>query len=427
MLHDGIITINGRKYDRIYAETYVNEFCNTNRIGVDATLDFRKFFAKSLITNGTLELNSETLRIIFQTPLNELFTKEFRNIFLYDALRDLKDNYTDIESIKNKSILGSFDIMSSLITPVTAKCFPLIEPFTKTDEELFSDIDISDLLTETIDVEVWDEDLRDYVTVTKTIDLSENFSEQDILNLKINRYNNALINTLRFKLRYFIDVITELFSKRSLIEITDMFSLKSDKYDKSVIQMIYTKIFEIFQILMIRLSINTNIIKNETDINHPHIDNILNLCLSKLTTKDTLMDLMDVKTYFSKEILKELFNGSIIDNYEIVNPVINGFNVTLLNPSKTNTIMSFTENLMVLKSLINSVNLTEENISTLFGVFLHTTVILIQTIFMNGYLMDSKQKIISNVETILKYFEPLYDSILPSEELFKISEKIIKE
>ena len=334
MLHDGIITINGRKYDRIYAETYVNEFCNTNRIGVDATLDFRKFFAKSLITNGTLELNSETLRIIFQTPLNELFTKEFRNIFLYDALRDLKDNYTDIESIKNKSILGSFDIMSSLITPVIAKCFPLIEPFTKTDEELFSDIDISGLLTETIDVEVWDEDLRDYVIVTKTTDLSENFSEQDILNLKINRYNNALINTLRFKLRHFIDVITELFSKRSLIEITDMFSLKSDKYDKSVIQMIYTKIFEIFQILMIRLSINTNIIKNETDINHPHIDNILNLCLSKLTTKDTLMDLMDVKTYFSKEILKELFNGSIIDNYEIVNPVVNGFNVTLLNPSK---------------------------------------------------------------------------------------------
>ena len=123
-------TLYARNINRRKSEAYINEYQNQAALtNSPATEDYRKYMTKSLINRGFLFNNLYNVEIIYKASIQELFSKEFKNIFLYAADRDITDIYKSIDNVKNMGPIGIFDLFSSLITGINAKYLPPFETF----------------------------------------------------------------------------------------------------------------------------------------------------------------------------------------------------------------------------------------------------------------------------------------------------------
>ena len=123
-------TLNARDIERRKAEAYINEYQNSAALtNSPATADYKKYLTKSLINRGFLFNNLDNVERIYKASMEELFSNEFKNIFLYAKDRDIKNIYKDIENVKNMGPIGIFDLFSSLVTGINAKYLPTFESF----------------------------------------------------------------------------------------------------------------------------------------------------------------------------------------------------------------------------------------------------------------------------------------------------------
>jgi hypothetical protein len=113
------------------SRAYINEYRNSGTFNnAPATYDYKKYMATSLIKRGFLFQNSKNIEELYRASINELFSTQFKNLFLYAADRDISDIYSDISNIKNMGPIGTQDYLSSVLGFIPAKYLPVFEPFT---------------------------------------------------------------------------------------------------------------------------------------------------------------------------------------------------------------------------------------------------------------------------------------------------------
>lgn len=444
--------LTGRRYMN-YSEAYMNEFMNTNPVGHDHCFDFRMYLTRTLINKGFIQVNSDIINRLFKEPIEKLFTEEFRNIFLYNVDRKLKEKYSQISDFKEMSVIGTYDLLSCMVTPITAKFFPLIEPFSKTDEEIFSGIEIpvdeetdnTDIPTTDIiegdeendsidenDDELDDSEMSDdVINDDETIDGDNTEiepTEDQIKATKVKILETKLDELFISQINDVINSLKDMFNTYTLKEIVDSFGLKAERYNVRLVNDVYTKIFKVILTIMYRVSIDENICNHiDLDANF-YLRNIMVKYKARLLEAEKVYDNIEIDNYFSKVVLYNLFKDDeeflklTHGHYEIVNPVVNNQNLVSMCPSKVDVVRDFTENLINLRHMIEiSDDFTNfEKEERLTGYFFYITVMFIQTFFFNAYLLDSKQKLSSNIDTIIKIFEPKYKSVVPADELFKL-------
>ena len=141
-LDENLVTINNMK-GRALAEAYINEYSNSFLVDPSvASEEYRRYMTRSLIDRGFLYKNSKTIEFLRKAPLEALFNQKFREIFLYQKDRIIKDLYNEVSDIKRMGIVGNFDLLSSINTCITAKLLPLYEGLA------ISDGDYSEILNE---------------------------------------------------------------------------------------------------------------------------------------------------------------------------------------------------------------------------------------------------------------------------------------
>ena len=169
-LDENLVTVGNMK-GRALAEAYINEYSNSFLVDPSvASEEYRRYMTRSLIDRGFLYKNSKTIEFLRKAPLEALFNQKFREIFLYQKDRIIKDLYNEVSDIKRMGIVGNFDLLSSINTCITAKLLPLYEGLA------ISDGDYSEILNE-INLP---ETPPDIVENAPTTEEESNISENDI-------------------------------------------------------------------------------------------------------------------------------------------------------------------------------------------------------------------------------------------------------
>jgi hypothetical protein len=146
MFFNSKTTIFSRMEDRLKAEAYLNEYQNQASLkNAPATEEYKKYMTKSLINRGFLFKNYESIEALYKSSLQELFTNEFKNVFLYDINRDIKDIYSSIENVKNMGPIGKYDFFSSILTSIGAKYLPTFDSFELDLDKLDFDVSLSNI------------------------------------------------------------------------------------------------------------------------------------------------------------------------------------------------------------------------------------------------------------------------------------------
>lgn len=138
MYHSSEDTVNGAHGS--IARTYLEEYRHLGPLqDAPASHDFKTYMTTSLIRRGILFENSKNINELYRASLEELFSNQFKNIFLYDPKREITGIYTGIENVKNMGPVGTHDMFASLFGLIPAKYLPVFEPFDydfKNDESI---------------------------------------------------------------------------------------------------------------------------------------------------------------------------------------------------------------------------------------------------------------------------------------------------
>ena len=138
MYHSSEDTVNGAHGS--IARTYLEEYRHLGPLqDAPASHDFKTYMTTSLIRRGILFENSKNINELYRASLEELFSNQFKNIFLYDPKREITGIYTGIENVKIMGPVGTHDMFASLFGLIPAKYLPVFEPFDydfKNDESM---------------------------------------------------------------------------------------------------------------------------------------------------------------------------------------------------------------------------------------------------------------------------------------------------
>ena len=231
-------TLYARNINRRKCEAYINEYQNQAALtNSPATEDYRKYMTKSLINRGFLFNNLDNVERIYKASIQELFSKEFKNIFLYAADRDITNIYKSIDNVKNMGPIGIFDLFSSLITGINAKYLPTFETFKfepPTNEDVVKTLDYEEkiqIISDRENVTKEFKHLYHYIRLTddeilegpiegeEYFVVSTNYTEQ------VKLYENVTEGLTEFNL-------DTTYYKRESIETQKEILLSQTKYDK---------------------------------------------------------------------------------------------------------------------------------------------------------------------------------------------------
>lgn len=211
--------------------------------------------------------------------------------------------------------------------------------------------------------------------------------------------------------------IKEMFGKYSIWEMTSSVNMESDKYQTAVYQILYSNILN-FIAYMIYCVNMVDII----DIESCDILKMLNTHISKtLSGLKTVGDMIPVETYVNNVI----FNN-IPDEYQkysfyrlkIMDPVCDNQDFER-NVSIQEATMTFTENLINFRQMLDITDLATVSNETAFWLTMLATVLFIQTVYMSSYYSQYKSPITMSVKTLMKRFTPSYDKLISLEVLDK--------
>lgn len=460
--------------DKFVAESYLNEFQNQASIAnKSASEDYKKYLTRSLINRGYLFHNTDTLNNLYKASFDELFSKEFKNLFLYDLKRDISGVYQDIKNVKNMSGIGMYDLFASMFSTIPAKFLPSIEladidlsqidlneheitnevltsiiklrpdyvepivddfVYTKiSDDEKelgpFEEMDYFTLNQETGEYELVEniqsfdsetdyyvKEIVDPIAVEyKISDLTED--EQNILRKQI--LVNIIDNTFVSYLKDFLITVKEVYSKYDLYTITSAVNIEADKFDKSVVKLLYSKLLNVIAILAYTVSASDLFDEPAVSVTMKLINDQVKNCLSR---SKTISDMVTTEPYFNSVLryyFSNEFRNMLFHRIMIKSPISDSIDTGNVNVPIHQAYMVFTENLIVLRNILDHLNLVEADTSTLFGSFLMTVVMFMQTIYMSAYISNHKVPIVKSVETIMRDFGFSFDSKIKAEELLK--------
>ena len=450
-LDENLVTVNNMK-GRALAEAYINEYSNSFLVDPSvASKEYRRYMTRSLIDRGFLYKNSKTIEFLRKAPLEALFNQKFREIFLYQKDRIIKDLYNEVSDIKRMGIVGNFDLLSSINTCITAKLLPLYEGLA------ISDGDYSEILNEIKLPETPPDIVENAPTTEEDSDISENdttetsnseesetedtphatLSEEELeeINKKIitdqkiiyivDRLNDEFFESLKF----FLSGVTYYLKTNDFYEIFDAFR-SDDKHHNKIINNFYKQICEIFHYLYIAVDLEELINSYTTEEVKPvlyPLEIVKHFVENNMSKLNVVSDTMGIKRYFTPKVLNSsMFSKEFLDKYssyelQISHPVIDLIETGELNFPIEQVIFMFTDNLNKFKSLCvkelynpDGIEVNKENYKDIFGIFVYATNIFFQMFSMGSYLSKNRQQIHMNIHNnVMKSCEEIdniYDS-----------------
>lgn len=480
MFINDITVINEFRKDRSMTESYLNAYSNQAALkNGKATPDYVAYMTKSLINRGILYSNSEAIDKLYKATFEEMFTTDFKNLFLYASDRDITGVYEDIVSVKNMNAVGVYDLISSMIGAIPAKYYPTFQ---------LGDIDISsiDLTTKNISLEVikeiissredyeapevtvnynlldpatralgpqegityykLDEETNEYEEITEFASSDDNlfqyFMVQNVYVKEVNdptnnytlddltddekdklraEYLGQYIDTLFFVYsRRVLVELKELFSKYSIWELTSSINFEADKYQTSVCQSIYCNMLNLITIMVYVVNLSDKITDEMSNVRKMINDHVKNV-LSKQTK---VSDMVSEGKFFSNTIVESLLPTDIKEHlfgrYKFISPVEDNVEDTFSNSiTIQEATMSFTENLIKFRSMLDYCDLS--SISNDLALIMNFIVMNLfnQSVYMSAYYSRTKTPLVVSVDTLMKRFTPSYDKIISLEALEK--------
>ena len=460
--------------DKFVAESYVNEYQNQASLAnKSASEDYKKYMTTTLNRRGHLYYNTDVLDKLYKASFEELFSKQFKNLFLYDLERDISGIYKDIKNVKNMSGIGMYDLFSSMFSCIPAKFFPSFE-LTDIDIKTINiedhDIDQS-VLTELIqsrpdyepipqndfiytkvsddekelgpfaemDYYIYDSEADEYSLVENIESFEENTDyyvretidpipvkytlddlteeEKDIIRKQI--LVASIDNVFICYLKDFLITIKEAFGKYDLYDISSAVDLDADKFDKTMVKILYSKLLNVLAILAYAVSASDVLENPESCITTKLINDHIKNCLSK---NKTISDMLTTEPYFNSVLryyFSDKFRNMLFHRIIIKAPISDSIEVSGSNVPIHKAYMVFTENLIILRNILDHLDLIDTDVSTLFGAFLMSTVMFTQTVYMSAYISKNRTPIVKSVETIMRDFGFSFDSVVKADELLK--------
>lgn len=450
-LDENLVTVNNMK-GRALAEAYINEYSNSFLVDPSvASKEYRRYMTRSLIDRGFLYKNSKTIEFLRKAPLEALFNQKFREIFLYQKDRIIKDLYNEVSDIKRMGIVGNFDLLSSINTCITAKLLPLYEGLA------ISDGDYSEILNEIKLPETPPDIVENAPTTEEDSDISENdtteiFSSEEsetedtphatlseeeleeinkkiIIDQKIKHIVDRLNDEFFESLNFFLSGVTYYLKTNDFYEIFDAFR-SDDKHHNKIINNFYKQICEIFHYLYISVDLEDLINSYTTEEVKPvlcPLEIVKHFVENNMSKLNVVSDTMGIKRYFTPKVLNSsMFSKEFLDKYssyelQISHPVIDLIETGELNFPIEQVIFMFTDNLNKFKSLCvkelynpDGIEVNKENYKNIFGIFVYATNIFFQMFSMGSYLSKNRQQIHMNIHNnVMKSCEEIdniYDS-----------------
>lgn len=450
-LDENLVTVNNMK-GRALAEAYINEYSNSFLVDPSvASKEYRRYMTRSLIDRGFLYKNSKTIEFLRKAPLEALFNQKFREIFLYQKDRIIKDLYNEVSDIKRMGIVGNFDLLSSINTCITAKLLPLYEGLA------ISDGDYSEILNEIKLPETPPDIVENAPTTEEDSDISENdttetfnseetetedipratLSEEEleeinkkiIIDQKIKHIVDRLNDEFFESLKFFLSGVTYYLKTNDFYEIFDAFR-SDDKHHNKIINNFYKQICEIFHYLYIAVDLEDLINSYTTEEVKPvlcPLEIVKHFVENNMSKLNVVSDTMGIKRYFTPKVLNSsMFSKEFLDKYssyelQISHPVIDLIETGELNFPIEQVIFMFTDNLnkfkrLCVKELYNpdGIEVDKENYKDIFGIFVYATNIFFQMFSMGSYLSKNRQQIHMNIHNnVMKSCEEIdniYDS-----------------
>ena len=450
-LDENLVTVGNMK-GRALAEAYINEYSNSFLVDPSvASEEYRRYMTRSLIDRGFLYKNSKTIEFLRKAPLEALFNQKFREIFLYQKDRIIKDLYNEVSDIKRMGIVGNFDLLSSINTCITAKLLPLYEGLA------ISDGDYSEILNEI----KLPETPPDIVENTPTTEEESNISENDITETsnseepetedtphailseeELEEINKKIITDQKIKhivdrlndeffesLKFFLSGVTYYLKANDFYEIFDAFR-SDDKHHNKIINNFYKQICEIFHYLYISVDLEELINSYTTEEVKPvlcPLEIVKHFVENNMSKLNVVSDTMGIKRYFTPKVLNSsMFSKEFLDKYssyelQISHPVIDLIETGELNFPIEQVIFMFTDNLNKFKSICvkelynpDGIEVNKENYKDIFGIFVYATNIFFQMFSMGSYLSKDRQQIHMNIHNNIKKsceeIDNIYDS-----------------
>ena len=290
-------TLYARNINRRKSEAYINEYQNQAALtNSPSTEDYRKYMTKSLINRGFLFNNLDNVERIYKASIQELFSKEFKNIFLYAADRDITDIYKSIDNVKNMGPIGIFDLFSSLITGINAKYLPTFETFEfepPTNEDVVKTLDYEEkiqIISDRENVTKEFKHLYHYIRLTDDEILEGPIEGEDyfVVSTKyteqISLYENVTEGLTEFDL-------DTTYYKRESIETQKEILLSQTKYDKEN-DVEFEEPIQIYNYIL-----NDLVIPNDIDIS------LLDFSSTELAESIEIVYNIDNETFTDEEIL----------------------------------------------------------------------------------------------------------------------------
>lgn len=456
-LDENLVTIGNMK-GRALAEAYINEYSNSFLVDPSvASKEYRRYMTRSLIDRGFLYKNSKTIEFLRKAPLEALFNQKFREIFLYQKDRIIKDLYNEVSDIKRMGIVGNFDLLSSINTCITAKLLPLYESLAISDgdySEILNEINIPETLpdivenaptTEEESIPEEDSDIsendtietsnseeletEDIPRVTLSEEELEEINKKIIIDQKIKYIVDRLNDEFFKSLKFFLSGITYYLKVYDFYEIFDAFR-SDDKHHNKIINNFYKQICEIFHYLYISVDLEELINSYTTEEVKPvlcPLEIVKHFVENNMSKLNVVSDTMGIKRYFTPKVLNSsMFSKEFLDKYssyelQISHPVIDLIETGELNFPIEQVIFMFTDNLNKFKSICvkelynpNGIEVNKENYKDIFGIFVYATNIFFQMFSMGSYLSKNRQQIHINIHNNVmkscKEIDNIYDS-----------------
>ena len=366
------------------ASAYYNEYKNSNPVRYGEE-DYKKYLTRLLIARGFFYYNSKRIEDLYKERVDTLYKEEFKKLFLYDTNRNIKDIYTDVDSVVKLNVVGYYDFMSSLLTPNTAKFFKLIEPFTS------EDYNVLDLIKDGEDED------------SKKIILAE-----------------KLDNYVMEELRLCIENI-RILSKYPLHTLIDATVSDKDNVNFRNMHIVYNSIDRVFTILALYFSVK-DLVKDISPIFKSYTKTINNL-----KNVEKLSDMFSLTDYFSDKVLSLFIDEDLRKKYtlNIIHPM---FDVGEFDPtavSATKTIVSYCENAINLRYLIRENVTPETEFDLLFGILLAYTNIFIQTFYIKSYVSIKEPGGQIHVKDMFRNMNPIHEVTIKKELTYSYLKEVL--
>ena len=239
---------------------------------------------------------------------------------------------------------------------------------------------------------------------------------------------DELYNTHTFELMLKYDVINKIMNLVELVkELTNTYSvyeiyntvMTRDSYKRTISKNLYYRITNIIIPLLMSLSME-NDFQPEDNVN-----DVLEYFVNMILTSKNQKDFEDIQKYF-KNVVGEAFLGEeeqlftvLFKNTRIKHQYFyNILSTGMMNPPRESVIMQYTENMMLLKAMVNTPNFETLTLKQMFGVFLVITHMYFQTLFLTSYLSQDRRNIHTSMTRILEHLEIEYKMVVSKDEMF---------